>query len=271
MRHSAAIDELRQIPSFQRSSSIPMLDGAERPSDSSTHQHGGIGHDSWGLTATQHDSMGTSLGQDHHTIPAVTIPIGHQTSTDSLLSLPQMRSLIGEIPDRFVFLVEESRLRPLSLDQIDGTQSPFIERNLADQFLEQYLTLIHPYRPLFDREALTIQYEQIMTRGLERNVQSALFMAIFALGATISDPIDPARTVYSGDQMIQTAIGILLPSWAMTFSGDIVLSRALVLCALYYCYTLEPLVAWRFVHLASTTIQQMSDFHLASCRLLVTV
>ncbi len=207
--------------------------------------------------------MDDSLRHADHSVPALTIPLGHQTSTSSLLTLPQMSALVGDFPEEFLFLVEENRPRPASLDDITtgGTetchQSLVIESHLTDQYLEQYLTLVHPYRPLFDREILTSQYEDVLNQSLEHNLQSALFLAIFALGAVVVDPIDPTRTAYSGDQLIKTAIQILLPCWAMTFKGDLVLSQALVLCALYFCHILQPLVAWRFVYMASTNIQQM--------------
>ncbi|KAI8666309.1 hypothetical protein NCS57_00855400 [Fusarium keratoplasticum] len=35
------------------------------------------------------------------------------------------------------------------------------------------------------------------------------------------------------------------------------MSQALLLCALYFTYTVDPLMAWRLVHMASTSIQQV--------------
>ena len=264
-QHSGAINSLPSLPASSPQPFPPTLMNDVPEISSGPCTHDSCQRDGSPLRSTilQTHSMDDSLRHADHSVPALTIPLEHQTSTSSLLTLPEMSALVGDFPEEFLFLVEENRPRPASLDDITtesqktGRQSLVIERHLTDRYLEQYLTRVHPFRPLFDQEILTSQYERLPSQGLEHNLQSALFLAIFALGAVVLDPIDPTRTAYSGDQMIKTAIQILLPCWAMTFRGDLVLSQALVLCALYFCHILEPLVAWRFVYMASTNIQQM--------------
>ncbi|KIW21671.1 hypothetical protein PV08_02251 [Exophiala spinifera] len=193
----------------------------------------------------------------------LTIPLGHQTSTSSLLTLPQMRKLVGDYPEEFIFLVEENRPRPLSFQYDGGDDDDFedvqviIERTLADEYFERYLTLVHQFRPMFELDDLRARYEKTMDNGLEKNLQSALFLPILALGATALDPVDRSRVKYSGDMLTKMALRILFPSWAVSFKGDLVLSQALTLCALYFCYVVEPLTAWKLVHMASTSIQQI--------------
>ncbi|KAF5697359.1 hypothetical protein FMUND_15439 [Fusarium mundagurra] len=96
-----------------------------------------------------------------------------------------------------------------------------------------------------------------MEHGLGSDNQSALLLAVLALGATASDPIDSHKTRHSGDGLIREAVKIVYKSWASSFGGDITLSQAVILCALYFTYKVEPLAAWRLVHMASTTIQQI--------------
>ncbi|ETI20930.1 hypothetical protein G647_07273 [Cladophialophora carrionii CBS 160.54] len=208
-------------------------------------------------------------GLENPEVPPLTIPLGHQTSLSSLLTLPQMRSLVGDFPEEFVFLVEEDRPRALSLQDILAAPGEAnqdwrnIERSVADDCLERYHSAVHLYRPLFEWEGLKSQYDKTMREGLSDSSWSALFLAIFALGITASDPIDPTRLRWSGDELIKQSLRLLFPSWAATFSGDLVLSQALVLCSLYFCYVAEPLMAWRLVHMASTSVQQMRKEHLS--------
>ncbi|KIW63885.1 hypothetical protein, variant [Phialophora macrospora] len=212
-------------------------------------------------------AMDGQTSHANHEVPPLTIPLGHQTSLSSLLTLPQMRSLVGDYPEEFLFLVEESRPRSLSLQHILAPHAEAdpdwrnIEKSVADDCLERYLSKVHIYRPIFEWEELRLQYETTMSEGLSDNPCSALFLAIFALGITASDPVDPTRVRCSGDELIKQALRMLFPSWAATFSGDLVLSQALVLCALYFCYVTDPLVAWRLVHMASTSVQQMRNEH----------
>jgi hypothetical protein len=208
-------------------------------------------------------TMDGQTSNANHEVPPLTIPLGHQTSLSSLLTLPQMRNLVGEFPEEFIFLVEENRPRSLSLQRllaapVEADQDwRNIEKSVADDCLERYLSTVHLYRPIFEWEELRSQYDTTMSKGLSDNPCSALFLAVFALGITASDPIDPTKVQYSGDELIKHALRVLFPSWAATFSGDLVLSQGLVLCALYFCYTAEPLMAWRLVHMASTSVQQM--------------
>lgn len=211
--------------------------------------------------AFNHAGAGLSPQTSDET-PPLTIPLGHQTSTGNLLVLPQLRSLVGQYPDEFFFKVEDTRSRSAAvrsiLDPLGHAEDPsVIDRDSADVYLEQFFLLVYPFHPFLDRDVLVHQYEERMTRGLGLDDQSALLLAIFALGATASDDIERERTRHSGDDLIQQALKILYASWTLSFRGDITLAQGLVLCALYFTYTVEPLMAWRLVHMASTTIQQI--------------
>ncbi len=236
----------------------------ERPRDPTLHESQHQDHHPDSSLGTGNHSIGEVSSHAKHDDPPLTIPLGHQTSTSSLLTLPQMRSLVGDFADEFLFLVEENRPRLLSFeydaagqDKMD-TQNLRLEKSVTDDYLERYLTLVHPYRPLFEPHDLRSQYKNMMSQGLQENVESALFLTVFALGATALQPVDCTILSHPGDDLIQKALRILFPSWAVTFKGSLELCQALVLCALYFCYVVEPLMAWRLVHMASTSLQQMS-------------
>lgn len=178
--------------------------------------------------------------------------------------LPQMRRLAGDFPEECFFRVEDTRrrsnsLRP-SMDPLPGEldlQLPFVDRSLTDNYLDQFFSLVHPFYPIFDRDDLIIRYEEVMNRGLGFDNESAFFLAVVALGATASDPIDNTKDSCSGDVFIRKALAVFMHSWTVTFSGDLLLSQGLVLCALYFAFAVEPLTSWRFIHMASTSIQQL--------------
>ena len=132
-----------------------------------------------------------------------------------------------------------------------------IDRSLGDRYLQSFLTRIHPFHPFIDKDELVKVYENTMDRGIDFDDPSSLVLAVIALGATVSDPIDKKAEERAGEAYIQMALKILFASWTFTFSGDVVISQALVLCALYFTYTVEPLMAWRLIHMASTSIQQL--------------
>ncbi|RFU31977.1 hypothetical protein B7463_g4371, partial [Scytalidium lignicola] len=213
-------------------------------------------------TRVLNDFTSRSSQVDVDDVPPLTIPLHHQTSASSLLALPQMRCLAGEFPEEFFFQVEDSRPRsvPLQSTITWGELEPqltFIDRTQADGYLERFFTLVQQFHPFFDRSNLVARHDEIRSGGFQFNNESALFLAIFALGAIASDPVDHGRDSYSGDVFIRSSLKIVLSSWTATFSGDAVLSQTLVLCALYFTYTAEPLAAWRFIHMASTSIQQI--------------
>ena len=203
-------------------------------------------------------------GQNPDETPPLTIPLGHQTCTSNFLVLPQLKSLIGEYPHEFFFRIEDSRSRSAAaqsilspLGQYAADDSPIASRVDSDVYFDQFLSLVYPFHPFLDQDDLMTQYNRVMSRGLEHDNQSGLFLAILALGATAGDVVDRRLTSYSGDALIQQALKILNASWTLSFSGDIVVAQGLVLCALYFTYTVEPLMAWRLIHMASTSIQQI--------------
>lgn len=204
-----------------------------------------------------------SPGRDHDVGPPITIPLGHQTSTSNVLVLPQCRSLLGDYPEEFFFRVEGDRPRAAAARSMMSSnwdrlqeETP-IDRADCNRHLGIFLTRVHPFHPFLDRDDIISHYEKVMETGVDFNNPSALVLAILALGATVSDPIDRKAEERSGEALIQKALKILFASWTFTFSGDVLISQALVLCALYFTYTVEPLMAWRLIHMASTSIQQL--------------
>jgi Fungal Zn(2)-Cys(6) binuclear cluster domain len=267
--HSAAIKDLHQSSTLSASTSSPTTTSTPRSDFCDTVSNNLAQRPQYQSTLSTSSTWAPNNSDSvpsHHQaddVPPLTIPLGHQTSTSSLLMLPQMRSLVGDFPEEFVFLIEDSRPLPMPLQSIGHPLEELapdcflIDRTFADDCLEHFLTLVHPFRPFLDRDDLMARYEESMSQGLQYDNNSALFLSIFALGATATDPIDRNRNIYSGDKFVQAALRILFSSWAVSFNGNLVLCQALVLCALYFTYLVEPLPAWKLIHMASTNIQQI--------------
>lgn len=194
-------------------------------------------------------------------------------------------------------MVESKRPRPGWVHPTDAIllggsdQICLVDRSDGDKKLQCFLDMVHPLHPFLDKNELLAQYEETMSRGFDSGNQTALIMAILALGAISSDPIghrsesrqghlvsvelehfngaEAAQgTDHAGDRFIRRALQILLSSWTVCFDCDISVTQALLLCVLYFNYAGDPLMAWRLVHMASTSIQQsLNRFVLLSLRL----
>ncbi|KAL7931945.1 hypothetical protein V8C35DRAFT_105494 [Trichoderma chlorosporum] len=222
-------------------------------------------HSTWALTtheAGDSSRLGMSgSGGGDDDVPPITIPLGHQTSTSSLLTLPQMRPLVGDYPEDFIFRVEDNRSPSAAMDFMSTSglhdEGEHINRTVADDYLSSFLALVHAFHPLFDRDVLLASYEEAMKEGLGFDARSGVILAVLALGATASDAIDHGKNGHTGDACMARALRILVPAWTLSFSGNIQLSQGLILCALYFTYVVQPLTAWRLIHMASTSVQQL--------------
>lgn len=200
---------------------------------------------------------------DSLTLPLFTIPFGHQTTTSSLLVLPQVRELAGNFPHDIFFQVEAGRSflgdMLFSMGSSTRYELPFLDHAITDRLLEQYFKLVHTYHPLFERDALIDQYHNALDRGLQLNEESALCLVALALGAIASEPWQQDGEVERetpGFIYFQPALNIFFATWANSFGNNIVLAQGLVLSALYLLYLMRPLQGWRLIHMASTNIQQ---------------
>ncbi|KAL7898858.1 hypothetical protein HDV64DRAFT_231973 [Trichoderma sp. TUCIM 5745] len=233
---------------------------AESIDNDSPSNESSMPHSTWALT-TQKGGASSQQGVNADDVPPITIPLGHQTSTSSLLRLPQMRPLVGDYPEDFFFRVEDVRSRSTALDfmAVPGLreEEEHVDRTVADDYLNSFLAMVHAFHPIFDRDDLLASYEVVMRRGLGNDIRSGVFLAIFALGATASDPISRKESENTGDVCMQRALRILMPAWTVSFSGNNQLSQGLILCALYFTYVVQPLTAWRLIHMAATSIQQL--------------
>ncbi|KAL4969818.1 uncharacterized protein BDV14DRAFT_195347 [Aspergillus stella-maris] len=206
--------------------------------------------------AVDHAPEPVSTPTDNSTLPLFNIPFGHRATTSSLLVLPQVRMMVGEFPQDTFFRLEARR--PPLADPLVNIP-PVMDRIISDDLLERFFELVYPYHSLFEREEFMELYQRVIDRGLQENAETALVLAVLALGAIASEP-KPAGEIKEDDmagfEYYNAASRILVAAWAQSFGGNIMLTQGLVLSALYLLYLMRPLQAWRLIHMASTSIQQ---------------
>ncbi|KAL5333608.1 hypothetical protein BJX70DRAFT_403376 [Aspergillus crustosus] len=205
----------------------------------------------------------TLTPKDPFTPPLFNIPIGHRSTTSSILVLPQVRPLAGEFPHDTFFRLEACRPPlgdlPFSLESLDYHDLLLPDPGRSNELLRHFFELVYPYHPLFEREELMILFEKVAERGLRQDEQSAVYLVVIALGLIASEPwrqSEVAEQDMPGFVHFNAAFRILVAAWANSFGSNVVLAQGLVLSALYLLYLMRPLQAWRLIHMASTSIQQ---------------
>lgn len=227
--------------------------------------HSGVGvpFSSWAFTALESQS-------DLPSLPPLTIPVKHKTSSSYLLSLPAMKALIGEYPTDLFFLLESRNHLPpeLSFDKWPVPQPPIdISREVADGLVSTFFATAHHNHPILDQDDFQHLYAQFWETGQDSTIVSALCMVVFALGAVASAPLNPHtfNTSPPGMQYMQHAMPTLISLSSWSFSYSLLLPQALVLASVYFAYIVRPLQSWRLIYSASTILQfKFSGFVFAS-------
>ncbi|KAL2838638.1 hypothetical protein BJY01DRAFT_250877 [Aspergillus pseudoustus] len=194
----------------------------------------------------------------------LTIPLGHQTTTGTLFSLKQIRSLIGDYPQDF-FLQLESERRYDPIDELFHSTAAYplsaldLRREVTDPLVAAFFTHIHPNFPLLDQQIFLPLYE-LFPRHIDSScVEDALCLVVIALGKLSASLDEVGHTNsgrgHNGMDYFSAAYHILTTEWMSSFRVKETLPTALLYAAIYLCYLGRPLQTSRFVHMASTSVQ----------------
>jgi hypothetical protein len=201
-----------------------------------------------------------SYQREEASLPPLTIPAKHNTSSNYLLTLPEMKALVGEYPPNLFFTLESQNILPLELS-LNGWVSPvsplLIDRDITDYQVSMFFTAVHPCHPILDPDMFSSVYNSFLENGVDRSIESALCLVVIALGAAVISP-DSAEVDgghLPGMQYMQAALPILMSLAEWTFEWHIFLPQALVLASIYFAYIARPLQSWRLVYSACTIIQ----------------
>ncbi|KAH8698900.1 hypothetical protein BGW36DRAFT_376942, partial [Talaromyces proteolyticus] len=201
--------------------------------------------------------------EDGSALPPLTIPLGHRCTNNSLLVLPQVQSLIGQYPEDFFYRVESQRSLPSTqwFNPIsDYLELPQVDQDTALALISNFFQSAHLVNFFLDQDTFLARYVYGLTPADASLNDRAILHAVFALGSVAGKTIDSKDVLDKdtpGMEYFKPALHILTTSWTTSFSGEINLSQGLVLCALYLCNIAQPLRAWKLIHLASTTVQQI--------------
>lgn len=284
-QHSASISALeKRSEESSTSISLPRTEPASTTSNNESPLTSGdaISHIAPFLAGKTSETR--LLNNQDENLPPITIPPKHRTSASHLLLLPQIARLAGDYPEDYFFQLENARPRTTTTHFLLGgstdslNEHPNIDKSSWDSYINIFFEIVQPFHPFLNDHELRAQCEEIRSQGFGSDSKSALVMAVLALGSTVSAPVgmpprqddsssmDVSRSTFPessnpdspiGNTLMQRALRILFASWMVSFGGDVVMSQALLLCALYFTYTVDPLMAWRLVHMASTSIQQV--------------
>lgn len=205
-------------------------------------------------------AMDTSPGVE---IPTMTIPLRHSTTTGSLISCPQVKSLLGDYPNDVFLRIEERRTLPTSLELPSSTSGPLempvLDHAITSDLMEKYFQSVNMQHPIMDYEECVEQYHSLQSNPLESSLESALFLLMLALAeVAVAHPPDVLDADWMhGSTYFWPALTIAVETYLKTSVTTIVLSRCLYLAALYYNYLGRPLDAWKLVHMASTSFQRL--------------
>lgn len=192
----------------------------------------------------------------------MTIPVGHCTTTASLLSLDAVRAILGDFPDDVFVRTEEGRrlppeLRvsgpPISIDDL-----PPLDPLQAEGLVESYFDHSHGEAPILDRGEIFDLHHRLQQTRLGLDVESALYLSVLALGCAYASHAAPrihGSSPPPGAEYFVPALRILVPEYLESYGSSLMLSQGLLLAARYFAFFLCPLQSWKLVHMASTDIQ----------------
>ncbi|KAJ6189991.1 hypothetical protein N7519_000012 [Penicillium mononematosum] len=203
---------------------------------------------------------GLNMQPDLPELPPLTIPVKHKKSSSYLLSLPPVKSLIGEYPTDLFFLLESRAHLPpeLSFETWPVPKpSVEIESDVATGLVSIFFASAHHDHPILDPGRFEDIFRRFLENGPDSSTASALCMVVLALGAVAASPPDAHTFLHSppGMQYMQHAMPTLLSQSAWSFSCSLMLPQALVLASVYFAYIVRPLQSWRLVYSATTIIQ----------------
>jgi hypothetical protein len=199
--------------------------------------------------------------EDYGDIP-LTIPVGHQTATANLFTLPSIKRMIGDYSDDYFYQVESQRSLPfpLNMEPLSFHETVDLDKAITDELVQTFFMETHPNLPIMDRKYFDEVYEQFSHQPFAITAPSALSLMVFALGklaGCMRESLEVEMRPENGLDYFQAAYSIIARQWLCSFEGDIAFPLALVWASLYLNYMIWPLHAWRMIHMASTQLQMM--------------
>lgn len=194
-------------------------------------------------------------------LPAFTIPNGHNTPAVRMLNLPQIQSLIGKYPEDYFYNIEIHREVP----NMGDITPPNLDKARCDELFNSYWTLVHPHHPILNYSNLSGYYEALFhdpAAEFSWSIKNAIVLVVLALGEVVSSSSSVIinnrdRSQLPGMRFFDPAFTIINKEGRFDFGFNALVAQAQILSGVYFAYLAYPLLSWRMVHAASTTVQLM--------------
>lgn len=129
--------------------------------------------------------------------------------------------------------------------------------------VEAYFKHVHVEMPILDKDQFSGLYDHHIRAGLSVDCDSALCLAVLALGSAALEQVDPTKSSspywVPGADFISPALQILMNEYLLSFCPTITLPQSLILISKYFGFLLRPLQSWKLIHMASTSIQYLNS------------
>lgn len=213
------------------------------------------------------------------------IPEEHCTSTTWLLSLPALRRLLGEFPQRYFHSLEKSVSIPSEFCHQHDSLSMFsINEGERDSLAQQYFAASHHHYPILlgelsdavrvdanlDRSSpLAKTVEQLVCAIGKSHLSSRLAAEDSAVISThhtnittgsindVGSTEDAEGGAQNSASLFRQAVCTVNDHLCWSFTPSILLCQALVLAASYLAHVGRPLHSWRYAQFAFSAYQQI--------------
>lgn len=208
-------------------------------------------------------NMDTAMAETED-LPPLTIPVQHRTSSNYLLTLPAVKSLIGENPPDLFYRLEARSPVPsvLSVENLMPFNPPLpppdITRNEADELVAAFFATAHSNHPVLNQDVFRDTYNRFMSSTLNTSLESAQCLVVLAIGAVLQSLPDDEHSFCEtppGIMYMQQVLPTLILHSSWSFSSSLVLPQTLVLASLYFAYIVRPLQSWKLIQAASSNLQ----------------
>jgi hypothetical protein len=197
------------------------------------------------------------------------IPFQHSATSMSLMSLPPIQAVIGQLPKTYFHDLEESTPLPSSLDLVnpEPINWPSFAPELLQELADAYFRDVSPHIPLFSRQDYDILQNDLLGNGPAQDIETAICLCIWALGCVASHSSEAANSKGQkqaeedlGLAFFQPALRIILSKSIWGFTPNLRVCQALFLAGTYFAYLGRPLHSWRMIYTAGLSIAASYDF-----------
>jgi hypothetical protein len=198
---------------------------------------------------------------DQGAVSEFLIPKGHTTVATTLLSVPEVRDILGEYPRDFFYNIEENQPLPDSLKISQDVRRgwPPLRQETLNILVDSYFRNVHPHHPLFSPFTFSIWQSKLLNKKTIEEPEAAICLVVYALGSLTS-----ARAADSSDEALglhffKPALDMIIHNYTWSFRPDLTICQALLLAGSYFSHLGRPLHCWRMACFASHKFLQYMD------------